>query len=154
MALEATIEQINTQTITAQGETKKKYGFKVKEWQEDEWVNVVDWDGIYDNQSLSQGDIVTITEPEFNSKYNSWEANFVDPHQNDNGTQGYPPAEQAVKYLEHRVIPGLAKIYEKLEQIEKRMDSNDNVADTPEEVDEAFAEYAETDDEEIEDFEW
>jgi len=153
MALDATIEQINKQTITTNGEPKQKYGFKVKEWDKDEWVNAVDWDEIYDDKKLSKGDTVKITEPEYDPQY-GWQADFVDPHQNDNGTQGYPPAEQAVKYLEHRVIPGLAKIYEKLEQIEKRMDSNDNVADTPEEVDEAFAEYAETDDEEIEDFEW
>jgi len=99
MSLDATIEQINTQTITAQGETKKKYGFKVKEWEKDAWVNVVDWDGIYDNKSLSQGDTVKISKPEFNSKYDNWEANFIDPHENDNGTQGYSPAEQSVQYL-------------------------------------------------------
>lgn len=150
MALDATIEQINTQTITARGETKNKYGFKVKEWEEDEWVNVVDWDGIYDNKSLSQGDTVKIEQPEFNSKYNSWESSFIDPSMNDNGTRGYAPEEQAVKYLEMKVIPALTEIYKKLEQIEGSKD----VADTPEDVDEAFEEYAETDNDEMEDLDW
>jgi len=150
MSLDATIEQINKQTITAQGETKNKYGFKVKEWEKDEWVNVVDWDGIYDNKSLSKGDTVKITKPEFNSQYDSWEANFVDPHENDNGTQGYSPAEQSVKYLEMKVMPALREIYSKLEE----MDGDKAPTEDPEDVDEAFAEYAETEDDELEDFEW
>jgi len=113
MALDATIEQINKQTITANGEPKQKYGFKVKEWDKDEWVNAVDWDEIYDDKKLSKGDTVKITEPEHDPQY-GWQADFVDPTKNDNGTQGYSDVEQILANQEHIIIPALKMLSEEL----------------------------------------
>lgn len=127
--LKGTIAQINERTFTHEGNRYQSYGIKLEDvenngvnlqnnsWNTDEWVNIADWDHIYDDKNLSVGDEVKITEPKENSYQKddgttgiSYKAKFVDPNMNDNGTRGFSDKEQILKN-QQRIIDGLTQIY-------------------------------------------
>lgn len=150
--MKATIEQINTQHISYSGGRAVKYGFKVEEWDKDEWMNVVDWDGYYDDKDLSPGDTVEITKPEFNSEYENWEADFIDPNMNDNGTQGYGDLEQLLVNQKQIIIPALRLLTEKL--VKDETPDDDIEYEEPTEEEEKHAEEGSISPDEIDDFEF
>jgi hypothetical protein len=103
--MEITVDRVNRKTIDTQNGSYVKYGIQT-DTGGDRWIDIVDWDRVYDNDPINTGDTVAITEPE-RGDY-GWQAKFIEP-------TGFSDSEQILHILQEQVKPMLRELNDKLE---------------------------------------
>lgn len=131
--MKITVNNVNQSTIETQNGQFFKYGIQTRGGG-DEWLNIVDWERIYDDGGISEGDEIQITEPE-KGEY-GWEADFIEP-------TGFSTDEKILRILQEKVVPALREMRDELG------DTQEAEEITPEQVDEAMSQFDKEDAEEI-----
>lgn len=76
-----TVGKVSQKQINTKNGTFNKYGIQTTN--SDEWINIVDWDNLYDKKGISKGDELNISEPEkgdygFEAKFMTGPTGFSD----------------------------------------------------------------------------